>query len=302
MTHHHDEHSRSHDRAFAVGVALNAGFIAAEVTAGLITGSLALLADAGHNASDVLSLLLAWGATRLAGRRPDQRRTYGWRRATILAALANSLLIMAAVGAIIWEAIKRLAEPSPVEGMTIVYVSILGVAVNTGTALLFVRGRDRDLNIRAAFVHMAADAGVSAGVAVSGALIAVTGWLWLDPAVSLAIAAVIAIGTWGILRGSLNLALDAVPEGVDVAEVRAYLESLPGVLSVHDLHVWGLSTTETALTAHLVRPEGEDEDAVLRQAARALHERFGIGHVTMQWERGGIDGDCNGCSGEKADG
>jgi len=302
MTHPHDGQPPSHDRAFAIGVALNGGFIAVEVAAGLITGSLALLADAGHNASDVLSLLLAWGATRLAGRRPDKRRTYGWRRATILAALANSLLIMAAVGAIIWEAIKRLSEPAPVAGMTIVYVAALGVAVNTATAMLFVRGRGRDLNIRAAFVHMAADAGVSAGVAVSGALIVVTGWLWLDPTVSLAIAAVIAIGTWGILRGSLNLALDAVPEGVDVAEVQGYLESLPGVQSVHDLHVWGLSTTETALTAHLVRPEGGDEDAVLRQAARALNERFGIGHATMQWERGEISEDCNGCGGGTADG
>jgi len=254
-------------------VSLNLLFIAVEVVAGIRGGSLALLADAGHNATDVLSLLLAWGATLLATSTPNHRRTYGLRRATILAALANSLLIMGAVGVIVWEAAHRLLRSTSADANVVIVVALVGVVINTGTAMLFLRGRKADLNIRAAFAHMAADAGISAGVALSGVLLAVTGWLWLDPAVSLAIAAVV---VWG----------DAVPEDVDLAEVRDYLASLPGVLEVHDLHVWALSTTETALTAHLLRPDGSNEDELLREAAATLCRRFGICHMTLQWERG----------------
>jgi cobalt-zinc-cadmium efflux system protein len=284
--HAHDHSRTPHNRAFAFGVSLNLVFICVEVVAGITGGSLALLADAGHNATDVLSLLLAWGASALATRTPNHRRTYGFRRATILAALANSLLIMGAVGVIVWEAAHRLLRPTPADASVVIVVALIGVVINTATAMLFLRGREADLNLRAAFAHMAADAGISAGVVVSGVVLAVTGWLWVDSFVSLLIAAAVVWGTWRILRGSLNLALDAVPEDVDLSAVHAYLSSLPGVLEVHDLHVWALSTTETALTAHLLRPDPSNEDKLLREAAQTLCERFSICHVTLQWERG----------------
>ncbi|HEX5502947.1 MAG TPA: cation diffusion facilitator family transporter [Thermomicrobiales bacterium] len=289
--HHGHEHGHSHapanfGRAFAIGAALNLGFVAAEAVFGLLAGSLALVADAGHNLGDVLGLLLAWGATLLMRRRPTPRRTYGLRRSTILAALANAVILLVAVGAIAWEAILRLLHPAPVAERTVIVVALVGIAVNGVTTLLFMGGRHHDLNIRGAFLHMAADAGVSLGVAVSAAVVLLTGWDWLDPAVSLAIVAVILVGTWGLLRDSLNLALDAVPAEIDTAAVRAYLAGLPRVADVHDLHIWAMSTTETALTAHLVLPDTTPDDALLAHIGDALHERFGIEHATIQVESG----------------
>jgi cobalt-zinc-cadmium efflux system protein len=275
----------NYNRAFASGVALNLGFIAVEVVFGLIASSLALLADAGHNLSDVLGLLLAWGASYLSQRRPTERRTYGWRKSSILAALMNAFILLFAIGGIAWEAIRRFSTPSPVAGETIIMVATIGVVINTATALLFMSGRKGDLNIRGAFLHMAADAGISAGVAVAGLFILATGWLWIDPLVSLIITGIILIGTWGLMRDSFNLALDAVPVGIDPDAIKNYLSGLPGVLGVHDLHIWGMSTTETALTAHLVKPDSADDDALIEQASKELHNRFGIDHVTLQWER-----------------
>jgi cobalt-zinc-cadmium efflux system protein len=274
-----------YSKAFAAGVILNAGYIVFEVVYGLLLNSVALLADAGHNASDVVSLLLAWGASYLGRLRPSERRTYGWRSSSILAALINALLLMVVVGGIAWESIRRVWQPQEVPGGAMMVVAGVGVAVNAATAFLFVKGRKRDLNLKAAFLHMAADAGISAGIVGAGAAIALTGRYWIDPAVSLAVAAVILIGTWHLLRDSLNLALHAVPAGVDTAAVKAYLSGVPGVVEVHDLHIWAMSTTETALTAHLVKPEGGDEDSLLSELAGYLHERFGIAHSTLQVER-----------------
>lgn len=273
------------NRAFAVGVALNLAFVAVEALYGLRAHSLALVADAGHNLSDVLGLLLAWGAAVVGTRRPSPRRTYGLRRTSILAALANALLLLIAVGAIAWEAVGRLQRPEFVPSGVVITVALVGIGINTATALLFLRGRQRDLNVRGAFLHMAADAAVSAGVVLAGLLIHATGWMWLDPAVSLAIAAVITIGTWGLLRDSVNLALDAVPEGIAPERVEAYLAAIPGVIAVHDLHIWGMSTTHVALTAHLVKPIIENEDWLLAEACRELHDQFGIEHATLQVER-----------------
>ena len=272
-------------RAFAIGVALNTIYVALEATFGLISGSLALLADAGHNLSDVLGLLLAWGATWLAKRHPTRQRTYGYKRGPILASLANAVILLVAVGAIVWEAVRRLIEPEPVIAGTIIWVALVGVFVNAGTAWLFMSGRHGDLNVRGAFLHMAADAGVTVGVIIAALLIQWTGWQWLDPAISLAITVVILVSTWGLLRDSMNLAMDAVPPGIDQEEVERFLRGLPGVTEVHDLHIWGMSTTETALTAHLVRP-GSLDDALLHHAAEALRERFSISHATLQLEAG----------------
>lgn len=282
---HHAHGPGDHGRAFALGVALNLGFVAVEAAAGVLAGSLALLADAGHNLSDVAGLLLAWGAATLARQPPTARRTYGYRRASVLAALANAVVLLMAVGAIVWEAVERLWSSAPVEATTVAVVAGVGVAINTATALLFLRGRAHDLNIRGAFLHMAADAAVSLGVVVAALGIAVTGWLWLDPAASLVVAAVITAGTWGLLRQSLDLALDAVPAHIDRAAVERFLGELPGVREVHDLHIWAMSTTETALTAHLVRP-GPTDDAFLHRVAHELHARFGIEHTTVQVEAG----------------
>ncbi len=298
--HHHGGHHHAHtpdlgavaQRAFVIGIVLNGAFVAVEATAGLITGSLALLADAGHNLSDVLGLLLAWGASHLVRRAASRRRTYGWRRSSIMAALLNGLLLVVAVGGIAWEAIRRARDPVEVPGLTIMIVAGIGFLVNGGTAALFLSSRRHDLNARGAFLHMAADAAVSLGVVASGAAILATGWTWLDPAVSLVIAVVILAGTWNLLREALDLAMDAVPSGIDPEAVAAYLGALPGVVAVHDLHVWGMSTTETALTAHLVKPDPTDDDALVTRATADLHERFGIAHVTLQWER--RDGDCPG--------
>jgi cobalt-zinc-cadmium efflux system protein len=274
-----------HHRAFAIGVALNMAFVVLEAVFGFLGGSLALVADAGHNLSDVLGLLLAWGAIRLAQVAPTERRTYGVRRSTIFAALLNALLLLVAVGAIALEAVRRLWVPEPVAGVTVIFVAAAGVAVNTGTALLFRRGRKRDLNIAGAFAHMAADAAVSAGVALAGVAILLTGLPWLDPAVSLAIVVVIVVGTWGLLRDSVNLALDAVPSSIDPRQVEEYLLGLPSVVAVHDLHIWATSTTEVALTAHLVKPEPAGDDELIARVTEELATRFGIQHPTIQWER-----------------
>ena len=292
--HHHahggHDHGHAHalapghfDRAVAIAIGLNAAFVALEVAAGAWAGSLALLADAGHNAGDVAGLLFAWGATWLARRPPSRRYTWGLRRATIYAALANAMLLLAACGAIAWEAAGRLRHPAPVGGVTVIAVAAAGVVLNTLTALLFVRGR-RDANVRGAFLHMAADAAVSAGVVAAGIAIACTGLGWIDPAVSLAVAAVIVWGTWGLFREAIDLALDAVPRGIDPAAIEAALAALPGVTEVHDLHVWGASTSEVSLTAHLVAPQDVDRDTLLAAAMAALHDRFHVDHATIQIE------------------
>ena len=291
--HDHDEQGRAHGhhhgsvdygRAFAIGVALNLTYVAAEVVAGLLANSVALLADAAHNLSDVLGLLLAWGASILAKRLPSQRFTYGLRSSSILAALANGAFLLLVTGGIAWEAIQRFLEPTPVEGAIVIWVAALGVAVNAGTAMLFMAGRKDDLNIRGAYLHMAADAAVSLGVVVAGIGMVYTGWLWLDPVVSLAVSAVIVIGTWGLLRDSVRLALAAVPEGIEIESVRAFLAGLSGVAEVHDLHIWGMSTTETALTAHLVMPQGHPGDAFLADVCTRLQNEYRIGHATIQVE------------------
>ncbi|MGD8369267.1 MAG: cation diffusion facilitator family transporter, partial [Desulfobacterales bacterium] len=274
-----------YNRAFAVGVALNVGFVLCEAVFGVMADSMALLADAGHNLSDVLGLLLAWGASYLVRLQPTSRRTYGWRSSSIMAALINAVLLLVAVGGISTESVRRLLSPEPVAGKTVIVVALIGVVVNTGTALLFLSGRKKDLNIRGAFLHMAADAVVSAGVAAAGIAILATGWLWIDPVVSLAIAAVILVGTWGLLRESLALVMHAVPQGIDTEQVSSYLENLPGIEAVHDLHIWAMSTTETALTVHLVKPDPAGDDEMIGRISADLRARFDIDHVTIQWER-----------------
>ena len=290
--HDHSHAPRDYGRAFAIGVTLNLGFVVVEAIYGVAAHSLSLLADAGHNLSDVAGLLLAWGAIYLSRKPPTPRWTYGLRRSSILAALANAVLLLVAVGGIAWEAVRRFLAPEPVAGATVMTVAAAGIVVNAVTALLFMSGRKRDVNIEGAFLHMAADAGVSLGVLVAGAVIAYTGWQWVDPVVGLLIVAAITYGTWGLLRRSLALALDAVPEGIDPAAVRAYLASLPNVTAVHDLHIWPMSTTQPALTVHLVAPAGTDGDAFLASVAKELHDRFGIEHTTVQVEHGGTGVPC----------
>jgi cobalt-zinc-cadmium efflux system protein len=276
----------SFDRAFAIGVGLNVAFVVAEAGFGLRAQSLALLADAGHNLSDVLGLSLAWAGSVLARRGPTPRFTYGLRRFSILAAIANAGMLLIAVGAIAIEAVQRLRHPAPVASGTVMIVAAIGIVINVGTALGFLRGRHSDLNIRGAFLHMMADAVASAGVVVTGLLLAVTGWLWLDPAVSLLLVGLITWSTWGLAKDSLDLALDAVPPGIDPEQVSSLLRGLDGVVEVHDLHIWGMSTTDVALTVHLVRPCAGGEDALLATATEQLKARFGIAHATIQLERG----------------
>jgi cobalt-zinc-cadmium efflux system protein len=285
MAHHHDHGPTDYSRAFAFGVALNVGFVIVEAAYGIMAGSLALLADAGHNLSDVLGLLLAWGANYLVRREPTERRTYGWRKSSILAALINAVILFVALGGIAWEAIRRFGNPVPVAGKTIIFVALVGVVINTATALLFLSGRKSDLNIRGAFLHMASDAGVSAGVVIAGIAILFTGRLWIDPAVSLIITVIILFGTWGLFRDAFNMAMDAVPKNIDPEAVKAYLSSLPGITGVHDMHIWAMSTTETALTAHLIKPDSKDDDVLIEKASKELHGQFGIDHITLQWER-----------------
>lgn len=292
--HHHHHHApRDFNRAFAAGVVLNVGFVIIEATYGFLSNSLALLTDAGHNLGDVMGLLLAWGAAALARKKPSLRRTYGYSRATIIASVLSGLLLMGAVGAIGWEAVNRLFAPAQPAGLTIIVVAGIGVVINTATALFFLSGKDHDLNIRGAFLHMAADAGISLGVVISGALILFYGWNWVDPVISLLIAGAIFFSTWGLLRDSLNLSVDAVPRNVDPQAVREYLSGLPGVTTLHDLHIWPLSTTETALTAHLVMTELPKDDAFLGEVAHELEHRFSIGHPTIQLELADSDVFCH---------
>lgn len=285
--HAHDHAPADYGRAFAIGIALNTAFVVLEAAFGVLSNSVALLADAGHNLSDVLALAVAWVGMSLSKRAPSGRFTYGFRSTSILAALFNAVILMVVIGGIAWEAARRLAAPEPVAETTVIVVAALGIAVNGATALLFARGRARDINLRGAFMHMAADAAISAGVVLAAFLIIATGWLWLDPAASLLISAVIVIGTWGLLRDSVALSLDAVPADIDPVSVRDFLRQVPGVASVHDLHIWPMSTTETALTAHLVMPGGHPADEVLAAIARELHDRHGINHATLQVETDG---------------
>ncbi|WP_293604206.1 cation diffusion facilitator family transporter [Polaromonas sp. UBA4122] len=283
--HGHDHAPAEFNRAFAIGIALNIAFVAIEGFYGWKVNSLALLADAGHNLSDVAGLVLAWGGALAGKLRPDLRHTYGWKRASILAAFFNALLLLVAMGSLGWEAVGRLGTPEATEGWTIIAVAGVGIAINTATALLFMRGRKGDLNIRGAFLHMAADALVSLGVVIGGALYLWQGWAWIDPVMSLAIAVIIVVGTWNLFKQSLHLMFDGVPEGVDLAAVRTLLLSLPGVGEVHDLHVWAMGTSETALTAHVVlKDQGTDASAVLHEAEHELHEHFEIRHITLQLE------------------
>jgi cobalt-zinc-cadmium efflux system protein len=274
----------NHGPAFLIGIGLNIAFVVAEGLAGWLGNSVALLADAGHNLSDVLGLVVAWAATVLAARLPSARFTYGFRGSSILAALFNAVLLLVAVGAIGWEAVMRLVHPEPSQGWTVIVVAAIGIAVNGVTAMLFAAGRHGDLNVRGAFLHMAADAGVSAGVVVAGILILMTGWLWLDPIASLLVCVVIVWSTWSLLRESIAMSLDAVPPQVDPEAVRAYLTSLTGVDGLHDLHIWPMSTTEVALTAHLKMGRGHPGDAFLHEVAHELEHRFGIAHPTLQIE------------------
>ena len=291
--HHHGPGGHSHapkdfGRAFAIGATLNIGFVVAETVAGLMTHSLALLADAGHNLSDVLGLFMAWGAVTLPKKAPGGRHTYGLRKGTILASLTNAVVLLVAIGAIAWEAVRRFADPQPIQAGPVMIVAGIGIVINTATALMFMRGSKDDLNVRGAFLHMAADAAISAGVVVAAAAMWATGWLWLDPVVSLGIVLVIVLGTWSLLRDSLDLALDAAPRGIDPKAVGDWLAARPGVSEVHDLHIWAMSTTETAMTAHLVRPENPDNDQFLHDVCGDMARLFKIGHVTIQVERGGV--------------
>lgn len=281
---HHHHAPADFGRAFAIGLALNLAYVVVEAFWGIAAHSMALLADAGHNLGDVAGLGGAWLATWLGRRGPSAQYTYGLRRASILSALANAVILLVATGGIAWEAILRLIRPEPSGGIAIMAVAAAGIVVNGGTALMFASGRKGDLNVRAAFTHMVADASLTLAVLIAGGVILATGWQRLDPAVSLIVGVAIVAGTWSLLRDSVNLSLDAVPPGIEQGEVAAYLRGLPGVREVHDLHVWGLSTTESALTVHLVRDGAEGDDDLLRRIPHEVRERFGIGHATIQLE------------------
>ena len=278
-THEHTHHAR-YDRAFSIGISLNIAFVLVEAFYGWQADSLALLSDAGHNLSDVLGLLIAWGGFYLARLRPNPKHTYGWGRATIMAALFNALILLIAVGGIAWEAIARFNHPVPIQGSTVMLVAAIGVVINGITAWLFMSGN----KVRGAFLHMAADALVSLGVVVSGAVFIWTGWTWLDSVMSLLIALVILFSTWGLLRQSLSLSLDGVPTAIALDQVAAYLSALTGVSAIHDLHIWAISTTKIALTVHLVMPDGGANDDFLQLVAKKLHDEFAIEHATIQIE------------------
>lgn len=291
MGHDHDHGKQSHThgpskhgKAFAIGITLNLAFVIIETVYGILSHSMALVADAGHNLSDVLGLALSWGATLLAQRAPTKRRTYGFRSTTILASLTNAVVLLIVTGGIAWESLRRLADPEPVAGKTVIVVALVGVAVNGFSALLFMAGRKGDLNVRSAFLHLASDAGLALGVAIAGAIMIFTGWRWLDPVVSIALSLVILASTWSLLKSSFNLILNAVPEGIDPEKVSVYLAGLPHVMAVHDLHIWAMSTTENALTAHLVMPAGSCEPRFLGDVCKELHDHFGIEHATLQVE------------------
>ncbi|MDE2370652.1 MAG: cation transporter [Burkholderiales bacterium] len=291
--HHHHGDPTTHGRAFAIAIALNAAFVVVEFFYGYLANSTALMADAGHNLSDVLGLMLAWGAAWLSQRRPSARYTYGLRSTSILAALANAMLLFVACGGIGWEAVLRFSSPPAVAGGTVMTVAAIGILINGFSAWLFLKGSEGDLNIRGAYLHMAADAAVSLGVVIAGAAMVYTHWYWLDPVLSLVIVAVVLWGTWGLLRQSVQLALAAVPPHIDVAAVTSYLGALPGVAEVHDLHIWGMSTTETALTAHLVMPAGYPGDAVIDEVRVTLRQRYALHHSTLQVELGTTQHACS---------
>ncbi len=286
MEHSHPHHHQvaNYNRAFAIGILLNVVFVIIEASYGILAGSMALLADAGHNLSDVVSLLLAWGASVLAKKAATEKRTYGFRKATVMAALLSSIMLLIALGGIAWESINRMFNPQPVQGMTVIVVASIGVVINTITALLFFKGQQHDLNIRGAFLHMAADAAVSLGVVIAGIFILFKNWLWIDPLVSLLIVMIILIGTWRLFGESLNYAMDAVPENVDLQKIQQYLLDCDQVDSLHDLHVWPLSTSETALTVHLVVKGSPLDNAFLSQLQHDLHDHFAIEHATIQLE------------------
>jgi cobalt-zinc-cadmium efflux system protein len=290
--HGHAHAPANFDRAFAIGITLNIAFVAVEAYFGWRVNSLALLADAGHNLSDVAGLVLAWGAAVAARRQADARHTYGWQRAGLLAALANALLLLVAMGSLGWEAVQRLGSPEPTQGWTLIAVAGFGMVINAATAWLFMRGSQGDINIRGAFLHMAADALVSLGVVLGGALYLWQGWAWIDPLMSLVIAVVIVVGTWGLLRQSVHLLFDGVPDGIDLLAVRRSLLALPGVAGLHDLHVWAMGSTENAATAHLVLAEQADGQSVLRAATQALRDSHGIAHATLQLETAGYAAHC----------
>lgn len=290
--HGHDHPLPGHGRAFGIGILLNVGFVLIEAWYGWVTGSLALLADAAHNLSDVGGLLLAWAAFAAARLKPDERHTYGWRRGSILASFANAVILLVAMGSLGWEAVHRFSEPHPIAAGTVIAVAAIGVVINAVTAWLFMAGSKSDLNMRGAFLHMAADALVSVGVVVAGLLYLWQGWTWIDPLASLVIAAVVVAGTWSLFRQSLHLLFDGVPEHIDLAEVMTTLQQIPGVTSVHDLHVWAMSTAEQALTAHLVTDNVHASPGILQQAQQKLGERFGIHHVTLQIEPAACSAAC----------
>lgn len=281
-----------YNRAFGLGIALNIGFVLVELFYGWQSHSLALLADAGHNLSDVLGLVLAWAGMWMARLRPDDRHTYGWQRASIMAALINALILLVAMGSMAWEAFDRFSNPMPIQGQTVMLVAAVGVLVNGITAWLFMSGGHDDINIRGAFLHMASDALVSLGVVIAGGVYLWTGWTWLDPVISLAIALLVVLGTWSLFSQSLHLAFDGVPQTVNLSEVRAHLAALPGVAEVHDLHVWAMSSAETALTVHLVMPAGHPGDAFIADVIEGLHDVFDIEHATLQIEIGDSERPC----------
>jgi len=300
MGHHHDHgpgcsHGHHHHapdtfgRAFAIGTLLNIGFVAAELFYGWMANSLALIADALHNFSDVIGLLMAWAAHWLSRRPVTTHYTYGYRRASILAALANAVLLLGAIGYIAYEAIRRFNTPQTVETGTVMWVAAIGILINGATAMLFMRGRHNDINIQGAFLHMAADAGVSLGVVLAALAISFTGLLWIDPVISILIAAVILVSSWDLARKALDLAMDAVPHNVDRDAVFNYLSALPGVMEVHDLHIWAMGTTENALTAHIVRPSHNGDDAFLQSTCATLQDKYNIHHTTLQIEAGTHD-------------
>lgn len=285
MAHNHTHSSKHHGKAFGIGIALNVIYVAVELFYGLSVNSTALLADAGHNASDVISLILAWAAIWVAEKRPSGRYTYGLRKTTIMASLINGLLIIGAAVIIAWDAIQKFQDPVSIPGNIVMIVAAIGLVVNTSTAFLFYKDQKSDLNIKGAFLHMAADAGVTLGVLLGGLAIKYTGYTWIDPVLGLLIVLVILYSAWGLLSDSVKLALDAVPEGINQEEVKSFLEKVDGVEDVHDLHIWALSTTETALTAHLVVPGGHD-DQFLYDVRERLHKKFEIVHTTLQVEKG----------------
>jgi len=289
---HQHHHPHSTGRAFAISIGLNLIFVVVEWAYGVMANSLALIADATHNFGDVMGLVLAWGAMALARRPPSARFTYGLRGSTILAALGNAMLLLVATGGIAWEAIRRFDSTGAINETVMIWVAVLGVLINTGTAMLFLRGSKSDLNVRGAYLHMAADAAVSLGVVMAGVVMLYTGWIWLDPLASLLIVTVIFVGTWGLLRDSVRLALQAAPENVNPMDVRRFLVGLPGVAEMHDLHIWAMSTTETALTVHLVMPAGHPGDEFFENVIHQIEEQFHIGHATIQIETGTSSNPC----------